>query len=322
MDSKKRQPQKASGGHEHGDQPKHTPNDPPSVAPFTITPKENNLTLNPGDSFTETVIVTVPPSPTGGSLYRNVRIVASGATAVFVVSITPATGYGPLPPVPQPLSFEVVFRGVVPCKDTDQVFVGSLDVIADEKLVAQKRVRITVTACVRESFIYSYSVKFICGEQPACSCECTSVRPGIYATEINIHNYHEKDVKVAKRVTPLVLAGAAIGREPRFSGPKAVDRITLPPHTATMDDCCRIAELLFGGKPSSPMALNVGFLEITSPEELVVTAVYTVSDLVSGSVSLDVEQISAAKVRRDRPQPEPEPTPVPVPPPAPVPHPH
>ncbi len=43
---------------------------------------------------------------------------------------------------------------------------------------------------------------------------------------------------------------------------------------------------------------HIGFLEITSLEELVVTAVYTVSDLASGSVSIDVEQIIAAKVKR------------------------
>jgi hypothetical protein len=308
MDSKKRQPGQSS--REHGEYGTDASTEHPNAAPFTINPVENNLTLNPGETHTETIIVTVPATP-GKEGYRNVKLVAAGGTAVFVVSITPAAGYGPLPPTTQQLKFEVTFRGVVPCKESEQVLTGTLDVVADGKAVAQKRVRIAVPACPRETFIYSYSVKFLCGEQPVCPCECTSVRPGIYATEINIHNYHEKDVKVAKRVTPVVLSGVPMGREPKFAGPKAADRINLPPHTATMDDCCRLAELLFGGKPSSPMPLTIGFLEITSPQELVVTAVYTVSDLTSGSVSIDVEQISGAKVKIEPPKPEPVPTPPP-----------
>jgi hypothetical protein len=300
--------EKKDGDHEHG------PGEPHGAAPVTINPTENNLTLNPGDGHTETIIVTVPASP-GQPGYRNVKLVAAGATAVFVVSITPPS-YGPLSnTTSHQLKFEVTFRGVAPCKENEQVFVGSLDVIADDKLVAQKRVRIVVPACPREQFVYSYSVKFICGEQPECPCECTSVRPGAYATEINIHNYHESEVKVAKRITPVVLAGVVIGREPRVAGPKATDRIVLPPHTATMDDCCRLGELLLGGKTPSPMALTIGFLEITSPQELVVTAVYTVSDLTSGSVSIDVEQINVARVKIEPPQP-----PVPIPPPTRPPH--
>ncbi len=39
-----------------------------------------------------------------------------------------------------------------------------------------------------------------------------------------------------------------------------------------MDDCCRIAELLYGGVPGSSIPLTVGFLEIISDQELHVTA--------------------------------------------------
>jgi hypothetical protein len=305
--------QKSRGGpqrpaHENG------PGEPHPVAPITINPTENNFSLKPGDGHTETIVVTIPPSP-GGQGYRSVKLVAAGATAVFVVSITPPS-YGPLSPrTSHELKFEVTFRGAVPCKDVEQVFVGSLDVIADDRLVAQKRVRIVVPACPQERFVYTYSVKFICGEQPACQCECTSVRPGIYATEINIHNYQEKEVKIGKRVTPLVLAGAVIGREPRIAVPRATDRIILPPHSATMDDCCRLAELLFGGNAASSLPLTVGFLEITSLDELAVTAVYTVSDLTSGAVSIDVEQINVAKVKLSAPEPPVPGVPTPPPPP-------
>jgi hypothetical protein len=144
---------------------------------------------------------------------------------------------------------------------------------------------------------FSYSVKFLCGvQQDDCGC-CAAVRPGHYATEINIHNFQEREVKIEKRIIPLVLAGAVRGREPLVSGPMATDRIVLPPHTATFDDCCRIGELLFGAAPAQPLALTLGFLEIVSPVELQVTAVYTVTDLKGGSNSIEVETIQARRTR-------------------------
>ena len=100
-----------------------------------------------------------------------------------------------------------------------------------------------------------------------------------------------KEVKVVKRFVPVVLASAPVGREPRVAGVRAEDKITLPPQTASMDDCCRIAELLFGGSAPSPIPLTVGFLELTASAEIAVTAVYTASGLQSAGVSLDVEQV-------------------------------
>ncbi len=230
------------------------------------------------------------------STISNVSLVPTGGTAQFVASISPAGGYGPLAGDREhTLTFEVVFKGVVPCRDEDQVFTGALEVVAEGKVVARKKVQITVPACPRR---FVYSVKFLCGEQRDCSCECASVRPGIYATEINIHNYRDTEVAIEKFVTPVVFAGAAVGREPKVATRKAADRIVLPPHAATMDDCCRIAELLLGAKAPAPMPLTVGFLEISSPEELAVTAVYTVSDLGSGGVSIDVEQVDPVAMTR------------------------
>jgi hypothetical protein len=136
-----------------------------------------------------------------------------------------------------------------------------------------------------------YSVKFVCGVQTECGCHAGPVRPGAYATEINILNDNDTEVTIVKHVIPVVFAGAAAGREPRFAGRKASDRIVLPPHTATMDDCRRLSELLLGGPPEAELPLTVGFLEILSSRPLQVTAVYTVSDLKSGSVSMDVVQV-------------------------------
>jgi V8-like Glu-specific endopeptidase len=138
-----------------------------------------------------------------------------------------------------------------------------------------------------------YGVKFLCGEQREDCGTCAPVRPGQYATEINIHNFHDREVPVAKRVLPLVLAGAVRAREPRVTGPAAKDKIVLPPHGATMDDCCRLLELLLGARPAGPTPLTIGILEITSPVELNVTAVYTVTDLGGHGSSMDVRVIPA-----------------------------
>ncbi len=143
---------------------------------------------------------------------------------------------------------------------------------------------------------YSYSVKFVCGIQGKCKCEQAPVRPGRYATEINIHNYHDVEVQVVKYVTPLVFAGAVNGREPKVATRKAADRILLPPHSATMDDCQRISELLLGAVPAVDLPITIGFLEIVSSHELDVTAVYTSSDLKSRSISMDVERIEGRKI--------------------------
>jgi hypothetical protein len=249
--------------------------------------------IDPG-SIVTTIINLVTAAV---STINNVNLIPAGATTPFVTSITPAGGYGPLVTDREhKLVFNVRFTGVVPCKETEQVFTGTLDVVVDSAVVAQKRVEIKVPACVPK---FVYSVKFVCGTQPECPCDCVSVRPGIYATEINIYNFHRTEVEVEKRVVPVVFAGAPSGRQPRVAGPRAGDRITLPGFSATMDDCCRIAELLLGAPAPSPLSLTIGFLEITSDQELSVTAVYTASNLKAGSISIDVEQIQAKRVVRE-----------------------
>ncbi len=223
---------------------------------------------------------------------QNVNLVPSASIAPLVTSINPAGGYGPLVGDQEhTLEFDVRFTGI-PCKPKAQVFTGTIDVVADGTVVARKKVEITVPPCAG----FVYSVKFICGVQPECDCECGPVQPGKYATEINIHNYHEAEVELEKKFVPVVFAGAVSGREPKVALPRAVDKIILPPHSATMDDCCRIAEMLFGDAPPSPIPLTVGFLEITSRKEVSVTAVYTASNLASRAVDIDVQQIDARKV--------------------------
>ena len=268
----------------------------PDAAPFTIQPKENILALDPGETLNESIVVSIPPGPP----IVNVKLVATGATAPFVTSITPAAGFGPLPGnQPHTLTFEVVFNGTMPCRNEAQVFGGTLDVVVTfgeaagtvpgrERVVARKPVRVTVPECQP---LFSYSVKFVCGVQEECGCACAPVRPGAYATEINIYNYQPREARIRKVIVPVVFAGAVLGREPQFAQAKAHDKIILPPRTATMDDCCRIGALLVGGTPGAALPLTIGFLEIVSNQELAVSAVYTASDLKSGSLSIDVEDV-------------------------------
>lgn len=207
------------------------------------------------------------------SSINNLNLVPSASIAPLVVSITPAGGYGPLSGDREHvLKFQVRFRGV-DCKDVEQIFEGNLDVVADGVVVATKRVRITIPACKQKTM--RYSVKFVCGTQPE-ACGCSPVRPGGYATQISIHNYSQEPVTVRKRFIPLVLAGAPLGREPRIGNSRAEDSIELPPHTATMDDCCRITSLLFGAQADGPMTgVTIGLMEITVRGDVAVTAIYT-----------------------------------------------
>lgn len=218
-----------------------------------------------------TIVSTIVGMVTAAvSSIKNVKLVPSPSIAPFVTSLTPAAGYGPLASdVDHKLEFQVQLTGP-PCKPEVQHFSGTIDVVADGAVVASKAVRLTVPPCGTV-----YAVKFVCGTQPDCGCECAPVRPGRYATAIAIHNPSSRPVEVRKRIIPVVYAGAAVGREPRSSGPRAEDRILLPPHGATLDDCCRIMELLLGAPAAEPAALTVGFLELTADSEINVTAIYT-----------------------------------------------
>ena len=220
---------------------------------------------------------------------KHLTLEPDAVIAPFVVSITPAAGYGPLPGDKEHvLPFVVVFSpGDARCTTRDQVFVGALNVVADGTVIARKPTRITIPACK-----FTYSVKFVCGVQQDCDCSCSPVRPGSYATEINIHNYKCRDADIEKWFIPVVLAGAVVGREPRVAKRRVVDRLKLPADSVTMDDCCRINELLLGAAPTSPTPLTIGFMEIVSNVELNVTAVYTATDLKSNSLSIDVETIN------------------------------
>ena len=150
--------------------------------------------------------------------------------------------------------------------------------------------------------LFAYSAKIVCGKQTDAGCCCVAgVRPGVYATEVNIQNLNVRSAPVAKLFLPLINSGAVLAREPNFADPAAyltrtLEHLTLPVLGATMDDCCRIAELLLGGPPTGETGLTIGLLTILSPFELSVSAVYTANPLSGDGISIDVEYIPSRRL--------------------------
>jgi hypothetical protein len=140
---------------------------------------------------------------------------------------------------------------------------------------------------------FVYNVKFVCGVQKnKFDKECSAIiNKGLYFTEINILNFGPREVRIAKLFTPLVIKNEAIAIEPKTSRPVNAESVTLPPLSATMDDCCKLGKML--NVPDEH--LKIGFLEIISPVELEVVAVYTVSNLDETNPSMEVVQIQGKR---------------------------
>ncbi len=151
--------------------------------------------------------------------------------------------------------------------------------------------------------LFAYSAKIVCGKQTATNCCCVAgARPGVYATEVNIQNLNLVTAPVLKFVLPLINSGAVVAREPNVADPTTLaghqaEVIKLPPLGATMDDCCRIAELLLGAAPNGDTALTIAILTIVSQFELSVSVVYTANPLSGDGVSIDVEYIPSQLLR-------------------------
>ena len=155
--------------------------------------------------------------------------------------------------------------------------------------------------------LFAYAVKIVCGKQTGENCCCVAgTRPGLYATEVNIQNLNLQNALVVKFVQPLIKWSDVVAREPDVTDPtklpkRQVEDILLPPLAATMDDCCRIAELLLGGPPSGDTGLTIAILTIISLVELSVSAVYTANPLSGDGISIDVEYIPSRRLGRGGP---------------------
>ena len=202
----------------------------------------------------------------------NVRLVPSPEIAEFVESLTPPTGYGPLAGnVEHHLPFDLVWVGKRKCREEDQIFKGSIDVVADGVVVAQKSVRITVPACR-----VHHSVEMLCGTgNPGEAGRCETVVPGRYATAVTIYNPSSCPVTIEKRFAALVRQGEVVGREPRTARAVPFAKIELGPGEATMDDCCSLREAI--GATGGPITLGV--LDIVASRPLEVVAVITSTDV-------------------------------------------
>ena len=180
------------------------------------------------------------------------------------------------------------WKGTVKCADEPQVFTGSLDVVADKVVVAQKPVRITVPACR-----YHHTVEFLCGTRHDDGRErCETVVPGRYATAVTIYNPTACTVIIEKRFAPLVIHGEAPGREPSTVTAKTFDEIKLGPGEATMDDCCNIAGAFGSGDD-----VVLGVLDVIASAPVEVIAVMTATDHEKpGGASIHTRHVDA---RRD-----------------------
>ena len=243
--------------------------------PIGGTPGQaTNITAATGGSFTNglnagaltatlasLISSSVPP-------INNLMLQPTGAIVPFVTSIAPPSYTALAGDVAHTLPFQVTWTGVADCADKDQVFTGSLEVVADGVVVAAKPVRITVPACR-----WHHSVEMICGTQRGGDEKdpCLTVVDGTYATAVTIYNPTTCVVTIEKYFAPLVLNGKPVGREPCIRKAQPFARIELPPFTATMDDCCSLTKVT--GRPSGLVTLGV--LDIVADHALDVTVTHT-----------------------------------------------
>ena len=215
----------------------------------------------------------------------------TGAITPFVTSITPP-GYDALPgDVEHTLPFEVTWTGVRECGEQDEVYTGSLDVVADGVVMASKPVRITVPACR-----WHHSVEMICGTEKGDKDddhghdrdECQTVVDGRYATAVTIYNPGTCPVRLVKYFAPLILHGKPVGREPRTVRARPFARIELRPGEATLEDCCTLEEAV--GPTGGPLVLGV--LDIVADHPLDVTVTHTANGAGRAGTSIDARTIT------------------------------
>jgi hypothetical protein len=155
---------------------------------------------------------------------------------------------------------------------------------------------------------WSFATKFVCGEQLADQSGQPiagepAVKPGNYATEINIHNPHYVGpIQIRQKALLLVDRGAPVGRAPSTAKPLAFSPLfALPDDGATMMDCNGIWELLNPGTtPPAPLPLMIGYLVIVSPANLDVVDVTTVtastSNLEPAGIAIETVAVEGKRV--------------------------
>jgi hypothetical protein len=165
-------------------------------------------------------------------------------------------------------------------------------------------------------YVWSYAAKFVCGFQdinaPGVPPQPGEpiVKPGNYASEINIHNPNYKYLPLRKKFLVLVNMTPPqnpqipqVIREPQQIEPQKIITMTLGPDFATMDDCNNLWRIIYGAAsaPPSPMPVFIGYLVVLSPQELDIDVVYTANapgslTTAPSGVSIDVERVTGKRV--------------------------
>src|SRR6266571_5217622 len=248
----------------------------------------------PGGSHTTgvnaTTIVATLVSLVSSAVHSisHLELQRAGAIAPFVASIAPPSYDSLAGDVEHTLPFEVTWKGVRACAETDQVFTGSLDVVADGAVVASKPVTITVPACR-----WHHSVEMICGTQEGDDKghghdRCETVADGRYATAVTIYNPTTCPVQLVKYFAPLVLHDEPVGREPRTVLARAFAKLVLGPGKATLEDCCTLQEAV--GPTGGPLVLGV--LDIVADHPLDVTVTHTAYGAGPAATSINARTIT------------------------------
>ena len=162
-------------------------------------------------------------------------------------------------------------------------------------------------------YYWNYSAKFVCGVQPIGQPGALRgeppVKPGNYATSINIHNYNYKPFVIRKKFIVLVENTNVIGREPPFGQPQGPRQITyadIGPDFAMMEDCNSIY-MTVNQTTTLPatMPLMEGYVVVISPLDLDIDTVFTaevpgvINPVGTGEpngISIDVERIPGKRV--------------------------
>jgi len=166
----------------------------------------------------------------------------------------------------------------------------------------------TVTPNPLTRQFWSFAAKFVCGEQLADQAGQPisgepAVKPGNYATEINIHNpNYLGPIQIRQKALLLVDQGAPVGRAPATAQPRAFSPLfALPDDGATMMDCNGIWELLNpGSTPPASMPLMIGYLVVVSPANLdvisVTTATTATSNLEPAGIAVETMAVVGKRV--------------------------
>ncbi len=120
--------------------------------------------------------------------------------------------------------------------------------------------------------VFLYSVKFLCGLQSTPANQFKPpveppVKPGNYATSVNVHNFRSVAVCLAKKAAIANSEGQTVLPASAFKS------VTLPGDGAFEIDCADIVSFFPAGAGLPPFI--EGFVEIQSRNQLSVTGVYT-----------------------------------------------